>query len=50
MIFHESRRLEGYITNKLPNISRCISAHIHQLAMVYTYAMLNFDEVYIQRC
>ena len=21
----ESRRLEGYITNKLPNISRCIA-------------------------
>ena len=48
-IFPESRRLEGYITNKLLNISRCIAdIYIHQLAMVY--AMLNFAEVYIQRC
>ena len=48
----ESQRLEGYITNKLLNISRCMySRHIHQLAIVYMlYAMLNFDEVYIQRC
>ena len=51
VIFPESRRLEGYITNKLPNISRCIADIYTQLAMVYTlYAMLNFAEVYIQRC
>ena len=25
VIFPKSRRLEGYITNKLPNISRCIA-------------------------
>ena len=24
-LFPESQRLEGYITNKLPNISRCIA-------------------------
>ena len=34
-IFPESWRHEGYIKNKLPNISRCISANIHLLAMVY---------------
>ena len=48
--FPESRRLERY---KLLNISRCI-AGIHQLAMVCMLhcmcAMLNFDEVYMQRC
>ena len=46
MIFPESWRLEGYITNKLPNISRCI-------ADIYTnwpwFILLNFAEVYIQR-
>ena len=25
VVFPESQRLEGYITNKLPNISRCIA-------------------------
>ena len=34
-IFPESRRLEGYITNKLPNISRCIADTIGLYVICY---------------
>ena len=47
LICTERRRLDGYITNKLPNISRCI-ADIYTNSpwfKLFSYAtcMLNFD-------
>ena len=43
VVFPKSQRFEGYITNKLPNISKCI-ADIHTNWSWFIY----FDEVYIQ--
>ena len=41
MIFPESRRLEGYITNKLPNISRCIAdIYGHGLYVIHVYTCM----------
>ena len=52
VIFPESQRLEGYITNKLPNISRCIADIYTNWPWFIRYMLLmfNFADVYIQRC
>ena len=46
MIYPSSLRLSGNITNKLLT-SRCISAHIHVLAMVYIYIICNWADLYL---
>ena len=45
-MFPENQRLKGYITNRLPNISRFIATNWPWFNFML-YAMLNFDDVYI---